>query len=1087
MKTQQTQQVEYPRFIQNKPCGIDKFEGGSQKRLAKTIARHFRQNDLLSEEDALPRIIGIEGIWGSGKSNVIRMLEKELSDNYYFFEYDAWGHQEDLQRRSILELLTSKLVDDAFLFGDTTIKAKGGGEKTVSWAEKLKYLLARKTETVTEKYPRISNGMVATFLVTILTPIFTFIAYAVKPTPATWWFSLLSVLIAAFPVFAALFIWFVAYCRDHKYGLSYLLAIYQDKVENYICYETLSEDEPTVCEFKAWMQDISDFIKKEKQRKLVLVFDNMDRLPAEKVKELWSSIHTFFADSGFENIWSVIPFDESHLACAFGNAPNNEAKQLTKYFIDKTFPIVYRVAPPVITDYRNIFDKLFVEAFGEEGNESRETINRIFRLMKPYANVREIISFLNEMVALRQEWRTVISMVNIALFCLKKNEIVAKPVEQILSGEYLKDIQSIINNDLQTQREIAALVYGVDVEHARQIPLTKYIESCIAGEMGYDINEYCETNKQFDMVLDEVVKNTDKANINKIIHCLNTLTRKNALILHVWQQVSRIKLEETIEKQEFPTEYKKLLLHLEVKDQNEIISQLYQKIFRFTKFNGADYFHALNEIDQFIVQNELSCDFGSLIERKEVEPKIFVDYIRAANETQRAYRSITNTNAYEVYPVETDSEALDAYLVQLLPDNFDHADIVETLKSNSKYTFPLLLQSITNCINDKKVKSNNVGAIFSSYRLLSSDEELPLSAKLDSSYIEQLHSELEVDGGNIKESGYYDLVAMQLAQGCSVSLVSGGEVKYVAELMDYYIDYDDLLVNSVGRNITLLNETLQYMVNNGLGNKLSPAMILPQFEAIKKRINVTDEVFIDHLAKWDDHLAEDITPKNIKEIIPNASFYDLTVRISNPLTNQINQVAIAALAEIESDTLYGQKANYNSYYWHIATKYLLSKIETLPDNLTEFGKKILIDIASGTQPTSQLPDYSSSIIEKLDKRRTKTTIKDIRNDFCNGTKAINAAKFQFFESWFRLQGDLAERTDSINKIIKPIMSDPNSLSLILQHEEFYINLINRGEDDSFELKQSFRKYIQGNTDERIIEFAKKIGIEFASKETKNDQ
>ena len=51
-----------------------------------------------------------------------------------------------MQRRSILELLTSKLIEDGFLTGKSTIKVKGGGEKNVSWAEKLKYLLARKTE-----------------------------------------------------------------------------------------------------------------------------------------------------------------------------------------------------------------------------------------------------------------------------------------------------------------------------------------------------------------------------------------------------------------------------------------------------------------------------------------------------------------------------------------------------------------------------------------------------------------------------------------------------------------------------------------------------------------------------------------------------------------------------------------------------------------------------------------------------------------------------------------------------------------------------------------------------------------------------
>ena len=41
METKLQSKQQYPRFIQNKPCGIDKFDGGSQERLAKTIARHF--------------------------------------------------------------------------------------------------------------------------------------------------------------------------------------------------------------------------------------------------------------------------------------------------------------------------------------------------------------------------------------------------------------------------------------------------------------------------------------------------------------------------------------------------------------------------------------------------------------------------------------------------------------------------------------------------------------------------------------------------------------------------------------------------------------------------------------------------------------------------------------------------------------------------------------------------------------------------------------------------------------------------------------------------------------------------------------
>ena len=185
-----------------------------------------------------------------------------------------------------------------------------------------------------------------------------------------------------------------------------------------------------------------------------------------------------------------------------------------------------------------------------------------------------------------------------------------------------------------------------------------------------------------------------------------------------------------------------------------MIAQLYKKIFRFQEFNGADYFQALDEIEWFIAQNELSCDFVSLIDAKEVEPKIFIDYIQVANKTDVFPRNNAPANAYEYYQIKTNPEALDTYLSELLPNNFRHADIVKALKDNSAYTFTTLLQTITNCIITKNINKDNVGAIFASYRLLASDEERPLSATLDSSFVNQLHSEVEADGSNIQESGY---------------------------------------------------------------------------------------------------------------------------------------------------------------------------------------------------------------------------------------------------------------------------------------------------------------------------------------------
>lgn len=1060
------EKIEYPRFIPTTPSGIDKFEGGSQKRLSETIAQHFQKNDLLGE-NALPRIIGIEGEWGSGKSNVVKMLREQLKGKYYFFEYDAWGHQEDLQRRSILELLTQELVKNNFLVGETIVEFKNGEKEKVTWPDKLKYLLARKSEAESLTYPRVSEGMVAAFLVTVLTPVFTYIAYAIKPANTTW----ISIVIALFPVICSLFVWVLACIfGKRKYGLSYLLAIYQGEVKRNRTYEVLNVDEPTVYEFKKWMQDISDYIETNNAPKLVIVFDNMDRLPSEKVKELWSSIHTFFADGGFKNIWAIIPFDEKHLSCAFGNEKedNSFAREVTKLFIKKTFPIVYRVAPPVITDYKIVFDKLFVEAFGTSVDfDSRETINRVFRIEKPSTNVRDIISFINEMVALKQEWGESISIENIALFCLEKEQILNDPVNEILSGSYLLNTNSIIDNSIQLQSEMAALVYGVAVEHAQQIPLTKYIENCINKEHGYDINQYAESNVHFDMVLKYVVENMDTASVDKIIHCLNKLRRESTSVHSIWKYLFLKKLGAPIEKQEFSMEYKALLLHLDSDMQNIIISRLYQEILHFTNFKGAYYFNALYEMDQFIKENGLSCDFMSIIQEKEVNPTTFIEFVRAANKEQIVFSDHEDTIMCDGYHIKTNLESLDDYLSKL---KFNHTDVLSAIKKNSSYEFPKLLNVVTNLVKEQRVNKDNAGVIFASYRILAPLEEMPLGATLKPTLINQIHSELESDGKDIQHSGYYDFVAMKIANNQPVTLISGGEIKYVADVIDCYINYGDLLKQSLSSNDQILKDLLKYMIENHLGFKISFPSIFRYFDEIRRKIEVTEEALLENLCEWD---SKSINKGNIKICIPNASFYEVTTRIDTPLSKHINQVAVEVLSERSAKLLYSQRMD-SSNYWNVAIVYLLKVMDSLPDNLVEFCKEVFWDIALGRQEPDQLPDYLKSMISKLDSRIESAVI-DIKNSFCKGDQSINPTKFYFFESYFRLYGNLIETPDDVvNKIILPVIDDEDCRNLILQHRDFYIDLISAARDSSNEIKKRFREMITPDSSSELVDFVETI-------------
>lgn len=1067
MATQiQSPKREYPIFISNRPCGQDKFDGSSQSRLAKSIAEHFKRNDSLSKEEVIPRIIGIEGGWGSGKSNVVKLLKDKCLTNYYFFEYDAWGHQEDLQRRSFLELLTEKLIQDEILKDDTTIKRKDGTTEKVSWENKKSYLLARKTEKEEKTFPLISGGIIVVAAITVFTPIFSYLANGIIPDTYS---QLWKMLFTAIP-FIIGFIVLICKTRGVKNKWSYLLSIYQDKVTNDITYETISEEEPTAREFKAWMKDVSDCIEQKKSPKLVVVFDNMDRLPADKVKELWSSIHTFFAEDGFENVWAIIPFDQEHLACAFGDCKDEnvkkEVEKLTSYFIAKTFPIVYRVPAPVITDYKGVFNKLFLEAFGDTKDIDKDLINRIYRLQNTEPNVRCIIVFINQLVALCLQWEDQISLINIALFTLYKEDILKNSVETILSENYLSEkILKIVQNKEERQEQISALTYGVEIELARQIPLTKYIQNCINSKSDYDINKYAELNS-FDSILDEVIADLDELLIDQAVQCLNGLTRMNNSISKLWNEIADRRIKQPLSKPEFEDAYKTLLLKTDSAHQQKIIFHIVDGITALSDFNGGDYYNALHELEVFLKENDINQQF--VIRDREVSPQVFVDYVCEAKDN------------YLSYKLKTDPNELDSFFVSMMPDKLTDTVVIPILNKSQEYSFSKLRKRIEKAIDDDEVKDTNFEPIMFSYKHLSTDK--PLNKKLSSTTVSNLLSLFESkQQGGLYPGGYYDTLAMSLATGVNIGNASSDTVSQVAKLMDYYASYGDLMISCVSWGIPMLNQVLKYMTLNRLGNTLSIQKVLHIYDEIKSTINVSDEELLTHLADLSMHEAEAISKENIKTVIPSATFYAITASISNELTSHINEIAIEALNAVSNKELYDQRSNYTTDYWHVTIKAFIKTdvMENLPENVSEFGKQIMQDIATGAQ-SLPLNEYIKAIVDKLNKEDMASTMIDIRNDFCYGRgNGINAPKFILLEPWLREKGSLNDNADAVVvKILMPIISDPTCLDLIIKApDNYYTKLIDNARNASIEFKKIFLKNYQGSGDSNILKFAQQIDVE----------
>ena len=333
--------INSPKYLITKPIGEDQFEGKSHKRISSSIAEHIKdKNNSL-------RVIGVEGEWGSGKSNIIELLRKELKDTHHIYIYDAWGHQEDAQRRAFLEEMTEELIQEEVLTEKTKYEDLAGKEEYITWKEKIKFLLARKRETNKKTIPKLSIGIIVIGIVLILTPIFTLVADILFDEHTKWWKKMLLPLS---PIIFSGIAYLYSSAKNKKWvNISELFFIFKGKELENTTYEIFSDIEPSVKEFKQWIKSISEGLT---SKDLVIVYDNMDRLPPEKVKEIWSSIHTFFAEEEYDKINVIITFDRKHLQQAFDKEDNpiNE-------FINKTFSIIYRVAPPVLTDWKDFLVK----------------------------------------------------------------------------------------------------------------------------------------------------------------------------------------------------------------------------------------------------------------------------------------------------------------------------------------------------------------------------------------------------------------------------------------------------------------------------------------------------------------------------------------------------------------------------------------------------------------------------------------------------------------------------------------------------------------------------------------------------------
>lgn len=1081
-----TDEVKYPRFISNAPFGDDLFEGKSQKIIADCIS------ELLLNDDSC-KVIGLDGQWGSGKSNLVKMVESSISDKYYTFVYDAWGHQEDLQRRSLLEELTESLTSPTLSENGKIIKEPA--LNPIKWKKnKLKSLLAKTREVETKSIPSLGIGIILVGLVLVLTPLFSIIIDAI-PEKHLWY----RLGVVALPFVCLISYFFACWWREYKKQthkeqkqrrvlrrerktlrtnaddkkmyprycaislketLTQFFYIYQGKQKEDTTYETISEDEPSVKKFRDWMSDISSDLG---ESKLLLVFDNMDRLPPKKVQELWSSIHTFFAETSYPNIRVIVPFDRAHIKTAFKAEGQGEC--YGDDFINKTFNVVFRVSLPILSDWKNYFKLKWDEALNEIDSEEYNRILQIFDMFCQNVTPREIVAFINEYVSIKlacQKYN--IPGRYIALFIIAKDKILSKHNDEILEPSYLGGLSFIYGNDENLPKYIASLTYQIDPENAIQIAYTKTLSNALDNN---DADTVLAISKirEFTDILVNILPNLN--NYENVVLALDKVPEDafttNYQYQSIWDDIYAILVKGEVEGQIIKP-YQEILLS-KVSEKKKYVQKILNGFTSGEDFSSADYYESINKINSQI-KDEYGFTVFSLIRTKQTSVEDFISLVDLAEKE------------YSKYKVTCPAKEIDEYLSGLTVEALDDILFIPFYNETDKKKLEKYVESLKEKLEESEADAEKLEIILTRYK----EMERPLAKSISDKEIYNHFTNLDEDS-----EVYYDAIAMRLARQnkFTTTYVSyfadilesedDNLAEKIASRMEYYITFGDILKGLENfSKYPLYKNVAKKLIRGSYGVSTADiSSLLFIFDKIVGWANVTPKELLSSLDRWS-RFVKSINKDNVNKI--PISFF--SIAISNKDNYEIAKHCIEA-ATTYLDSLSEEQ-------WVEAFQTTSSYMSRLSKTLNYTFSQAAFDAVKSTLKSVALGEISvpdkeewNGIIDRVDALKKSlvgafNTVRDaiIRQD--NMTPEI----FLFFGGWLFKYAHLNKKEESLRTIFpSTVLDNDECLEIIIENKEKLPTIIEKAKDEKADFIDKILSLKSSHRNKKYQNFLEFLGID----------
>ena len=1079
---QQISQVEdiYPRYLSNLPEGVDLFEGKSQERLADAIAAHIIETDEI-KKTTFARLIGLEGKWGSGKSNVIKMLEDRLKDSYTFFCFDAWGNQEDLQRRSILELLTRDLMEKGKLTGKTKMRVlsqKSDGklvDDECTWNEKLESLLSRKSYTKDITVPSLNNATKWFVLVLLLVGLF--VTYLSVDNTGAWWANLL---IALSPM-----IIFTAVMLITRSSWRKMFDMYNTEGRSDTTSYVISEQEPSVREFKDWMKEISNGIPTTD--KLVLVFDNMDRLPSDKVHQFWSLIQTFFADAndGYKNIWCIVPYDESHLAAVFnGEGDKDESITLLRGFLNKTFPVSYRVPEPIVADYKIIFEQLFNKAFGDTvGHEDVEFISRCYRHVHPVPNVRELITFINSNVVLDKEWNNTLHPLSIAIYVLKADAILnnskvktgpnseemknANTEEYLLANEYLRDFRKLMFGTPSVDylpNEIAALVYGVEPAKAQELVVKRHIRNCMSDKDNkLTFDQYMETPQFMHLLEDDVhtMEVTEYEQAVKLIDRIDSakLTPEDQIRLEgIWQHMGRQFNALKGPVSEYSEYHSTLFRHLTIDEAKTCASTFCQRLVNNKDVGGAQLYEQLTDL--FKDDYAQTFDINSICPASTLEAKRFADYVKRVG------------TEYKRFPLKAKPTELNKLLKESISKEYPYLQILPLLKDDADYTVAEVGKYAIQQFDLKQADALTAANLIAVQRVFFDK----FQSQRDANYIQTLWNEVQSDAA---KAAYDEIYALKTVESFEALPDDERHINILVQKAFFYNTTAQLLQHYLsGLNVSFRRNLLIRMMSENIHDSQPDyPEFVENWQNFANGLGVSKETIIRFADSWGYRsLPEQSKQKTYFTLLNDVAWIYSLIATKTPLAEELLTKCVAEMSQQPKEQyLPANTANHTSSTWSqalqklVSTYYItLSKFRPMTDIAASLLDYVAKNSSFGDAVWKQL-------LTKVDYASISASFTQTRNNILNGQPGydMNPSKFQQLHEWLE-QSEINTNdhcTDAANQILAKVVENANCQAVIIAKKDYYRPIIANTKNTASVLHDKLKAILtnQGDT-----EFAKYI-------------